>query len=282
MAIGPLFFNAVTTKDLDGVTRTIYVLPGSSPAVLLIWFVLIIIPAGYGVDRPKPMEKYMKQGLEQAVFEFEGLKSMVIIVLPLIVIFGAAYMYSTPQLAFESLDTEHRGFKIYSYFGFIFYPLFSVTFGSLYMYLEIISKGEFRFYLSRGYFRSALNRNDIFEQMNNFGCGLQEYNSYLRRHLKHQIKDIDKIFSRMSLLDNDARTDIIRSLSDSFEAETERLKPLKYISSNLMKSEGIESVLIPRSLKSQLTVLGKFLAASIPILISIITLFMTITTPPHK
>ena len=249
MVIGPLlFFNPITAKDLDGVTRTIYLF--RSPFAGLIWLILTAWRSfGYGVDRPKPLVEYTKQGLEQAVSEFGGLKLMLIIVLPLVMIIGAAYMYSSPRFA-ESSQTEHRGFIIYSNLGFIFYPLIGSTLGSLWMYLGTISKGEFRYYLSMACFRSALNKSDFFEQMYYFNYGLEEYNSYLRRHLKHQINDIDKIFSKMSLLDNDARTDIIRSLSDTFEAEAERLRPLKYISSTLMKSEGIESVLIPRSLGS--------------------------------
>jgi hypothetical protein len=76
----------------------------------------------------------------------------------------------------------------------------------------------------------------------------------------------------VSLLDKDAKTKVICSLSDSFKTENDKLKPIKYISSELMKSEDIESFLIPESLKSQLKIVGTFLTASIPIVISIITL----------
>lgn len=87
--------------------------------------------------------------------------------------------------------------------------------------------------------------------MHYFSLGLREYNRYLKRNLKHQIKDIDKIFSKVSLLDNnDAITEVIRSLSNSFETENDKLKPLRYISSYLMKSNDTESILIPESLKS--------------------------------
>jgi hypothetical protein len=72
-----------------------------------------------------------------------------------------------------------------------------------------------------------------------FSLGLQEYDKYLKRHLKHRIKDIDKIFSKVSLLDKAAKTDIIRSLSNSFETETDKLKPIKNILSELMKCEDI-------------------------------------------
>jgi hypothetical protein len=107
-----------------------------------------------------------------------------------------------------------------------------------------------------------------------FRLGIREYNKYLQRHLKHQIKDIDKIFSKVSILDNDARPEVIRSISNSFKTETDKLEPLRYISSEpmLMKSEDTESILIQETLKSQLKVIGVLLAASIPIVISIINL----------
>jgi len=139
------------------------------------------------------------------------------------------------------------------------------------MYAQIIVKKEFRFYIAT-YFMIALEKKDIFKQMYYFGLGLQEYDKYLKRHLKHQIKNIDKIFSKASLLDNHARTEVISSLCNSFKTENDKLKPIKYISLELMKSEDIEIFLIPESLKSKLKVVGAFLAASIPIVISIITL----------
>ena len=123
----------------------------------------------------------------------------------------------------------------------------------------------------------ALDKKDVFIQMYYFSLGLHEYDKYLKRHLKHQIKDIDRIFSKLSLLDNNAKIEVIRSLYNSFEhgKETDRLKPVKYISSEFMKSEGTENLLIRESLKSQIKAIGAFLAASIPIVISIITLVLT-------
>jgi hypothetical protein len=155
------------------------------------------------------------------------------------------------------------------------FALVEVGISGLLMYGLAILKKEFRFYFAKTCFTIALNKRDVLKQMSYFGKGLQEYNNYLKRHLKHQIKDIDKVFSKVSLMDNDAKTNAIRTLFNSFETEADKLKPLKCISSELMRSEDIESILVPESLKSQLTVVGKFLAAAIPIVVSIITLLLT-------
>lgn len=149
------------------------------------------------------------------------------------------------------------------------------------MYLRItISKIEFKFYLSKACFTIASKKKeDSFKQMSYFGLGLWEYNRYLRRHLGYHIKDVDieKIFSHVSLLDNGERTKKICSLSDHFKIESDRLKVVKFISSELMKSENSEIILIQESLKLQLRAVGAILAAAVPIVISIISLLL-----PHK
>ena len=135
---------------------------------------------------------------------------------------------------------------------------------------------------------------DVFKQMYYFNLGLQEYNKYLKKRLKHQIKDLDKIFSKVSLLDNVAKTEVINSLTNRFGSETDKLKPLKYISSELMpmepmpmKPEDIGSLLVQESLLSKLKAVGTFLAAVIPIVIAALALLhglqshITITMP-HK
>ena len=154
-----------------------------------------------------------------------------------------------------------------------------VAIAALLTYGLIISKKEFRYFLSRTCLICALDKKDILKQMYYLGSSLQEYNKYLRRHLKHQIKDIDGVFSRVSILYNETKTKLIRSFFDSFETgvESDKLKPMKYIWSTpeLIGSEDIGRFLIAISLKSQLKVVGAFLAASVPIVISIIALYTT-------
>lgn len=230
----------------------------------------VMTPVLYGNNRPNFMERDLKEGVEQVVDEFETLKKILIVEFPILSI------VTILDLIFRIINIS-MGKPWSSPFGFstfldIMAPLAGAGMGALFMYSKSILKKEFRFYISKICFSTALTKKDIFKQMYYFNLGLQEYNNYLKRHLKHQIKDIDKIFSKVSLLDNDTKTKVICSLSESFKTENDKLKPMKYISSELMKSEDIESFLVPESLKSQLKVVGAFLSASIPIVISIITL----------
>src|SRR5919197_5526742 len=190
---------------------------------------------------PIVLDKYLKQDLKHAVIEFETVKKVIPIVLSMMLL---ELLYAISQ---------KNNYELFSSLTGVSVVLISAGMSSLVMYGLIISKREFRFYTSKVYLSIALDKKrGIFEQMHYFGLGLQEYNRYLKRYLKHHIGDIDKIYSKASLLDHDSRTEVIRSLSDSFE--TDKLKPLRYISSEFMKSDDTESVLIPESLKSQLKV----------------------------
>lgn len=246
----------------------------------------------YALIRHHYVEKCLKQSLEQAIIEFETVKKIIPIVFS-ISIFSAyllanfstiEYILNGYLLMQQILQGIQRDKLILAYtdfslsynflIGLIAIPVFAGLSGFL-MYILITSKKEFRFYFAKTCFTTALNKRDILKQMGYFDKGLKEYNQYLKRHLKYQIKDIEKVFSKVSLMDNDEKTKTVSTISISFETEADKLKPLKCISSELMKSEDVESILVPESLKSQLKVIGTFLAAAIPIMISIITLVLT-------
>ena len=260
IAIGPVFFR-ISEKGVFALNST---------ADSISWYayvIIVLIPGYHAIKRGDLLEKDVKQDIQSGavVVEFQTVKKIIIIELPIFSTIVALYFISS--LIF------HIGFFYYAYV-----PLVGGMGGVLTMYYMFISDREFRFYLARACFMIASQPKDIFEQMYYFDFGLHEYDKYLKRHLKHQIKNIDKIFSKASLLDNETKTKLICSLSNSFETENDKLKPTKYISSELMKSEDIESFLIPESLKSQLKVVGAFLGAAIPIVVSIIALLLTITT----
>jgi len=240
------------------------------------------------VTRLSLIENYLKQGLEDALIEFETIKNVLIVALPVALILSASFYFSNSQIPKNVLTNKAAA----EYFLSLTYelanllgPITGAAVGSFIVYFRIIITKESRFYLSKACFRIALDKEDIFKQMHYFGEGLQEYNKYLGRHLKRQIRGIDKVFSKVGILDNVPRSEIIHSLSNSFQVETDRLKPLKYISAELMpmlmEPKDIEGFLVPESLRTRLKVGGTLLAASIPIVISIITLIVTIISP-HK
>lgn len=236
-------------------------------SVYIGYLIVSVVPFFYGVFRPPSLLLGLNQCPEQAVAEIEIVRKILIVVSPILAI-AAIFEITTYPIIYSPL--------YFSPIVPIAFEILIVGIGIFFMYFGLFGGKESRFYFSKSYFRVARIKKDL-NQMYYFGLGLVEYNKYIKRNLKHQIKEIDKIYSKAIVLDNDKRTEIISSLSDGFETEADRLKPLRTISTELMKSEDAENVLIPESLKSKLKAIGAFLGASIPIVISIITLYLTLT-----
>ena len=58
-------------------------------AALIYYLLVAEVPIYYGIKRPKSVEKYLKQGIEHAVVEFETVKRILIVVIPMVAIFLA-------------------------------------------------------------------------------------------------------------------------------------------------------------------------------------------------
>lgn len=243
-------------------------------AIFYGYYFLILLPVIHGIIRPHSLLAGLKQGLEQAVVEIETVRKILIVITPILAIVAALViiLFLMPILV-RPLVTPDELFQR-TRVGFVYIVLVEITSieaGVFSLYFALFIKKESRFYFSKASFRIARSKKDL-NQMHYFALGLQEYNRYLKRNLKLQISDTNKIFSKVSLLNMDKRAEIVNLLSDGFETEADRLKPLRTISTELVESENAESVLIPESLKSKLRAIGAFLGASIPIIISIITL----------
>ena len=58
---------------------------------------------------------------------------------------------------------------------------------------------------------------------------LNSYNSYLRRYIKLEIKDIKKIYSKLATLPDNEKDTHIEKIIQSFES-ADTLEPLRYLS----------------------------------------------------
>lgn len=96
-------------------------------------------------------------------------------------------------------------------------------------------------------------------------CGLRSYNKYLRRRLKLEIK----AYSKFAYANTAEKNDMLQSVCESLES-TDRLKLARYLST-LSKIPDTELFLIESPLE-KLKIIGTFLAAAIPIVISVIQL----------
>ena len=127
-------------------------------------------------------------------------------------------------------------------------------------------KREFRFYFAKACCKIISGKNDEVEKMKYLFLLLSSYNKYIQRNLRIQINDIKKIYSIILYKDTNQQIEIIESICASLEGDS--LKLARYLSS-LQKIPDSEFY-IKESLFQQLRIIGVFLAAAIPIIISII------------
>jgi len=150
-----------------------------------------------------------------------------------------------------------------------------IVFSSILAYIAIAAilrittqnlKKEFRFYFAKACCKIISGKNDEVKKMKYLFLLLSSYNKYLQRNLKIEINDIKKIYSIILYQDTNQQIQIIESICASLEGD--RLKLAKYLSS-LQKIPDSEFY-IKESLFQQLKIIGVFLAAAVPVIISII------------
>ena len=103
--------------------------------------------------------------------------------------------------------------------------------------------------------------------------GLDSYNKYLRRRVKYQISDniIKQFYSKYIRTTTKEKNEMINSLLRAFEDG--RTKPVTCISM-IMKVPETEEFLTQETVGQKLKVIGTFLAATIPIIISLIDIIL--------
>ena len=147
--------------------------------------------------------------------------------------------------------------------------------GALLKMVCFFLKDEFRFYFAKGCFKifeveSESRRYKYLDLM------LDSYNKYLKRVIKIEIKGIDTIYT--NIIDeyiNKKNDCVLSAIAKAFDGNT--LDLFKYLSSTFFIDSEPDKFLVKessnKSLLSKFKQLGTFLAAGIPIIISIIELY---------
>jgi hypothetical protein len=199
-------------------------------------------------------EKYWKKNEINLVKEFEFLKKLMYIGLPLLIIVMLAF-----------INTNNPVNPNWSY------PLFSglilIVSSTLSKIILSVLKRDFRFYYAKGCFSFLMKRKDDSEKMRYLVMGINSYNKYLKKNLKLQINNINNLHSKLIsnfILHNSLFVD---SLSKTFHTDN-KLLPLSYIIDFLNLET--EQFLIEESLWEKIKDWGAFLVAVVPVVISII------------
>jgi hypothetical protein len=201
-----------------------------------------------------PSKRYFKsQSSENLVAEYEFLKKLMYVGIPLLVIVMIIFL--------RTFQPERLNFSYALFPGLIL-----IVGGALLRIISNTAKKDFRYYYARGCFHLLSKRGDRAEKMSYLIMGINSYNKYLKRTIKLQISNINKIYSKIlvdSLLD---KKDFTSSISSEFQSD-DKLKPTKYLLNMLNRTDDI---LTKEPLWDKIKEWGAFLAAIIPVVISII------------
>ena len=99
---------------------------------------------------------------------------------------------------------------------------------------------------------------------------LKSYNKYLQQKIKMEIKDIKKLYSTILYKNKEERNKIIKSICQSLE--TDKLALANYLASIYPIPES--EFYVKASIFEELKLIGATLATAIPIIISLIGIFL--------
>jgi len=227
---------------------------------------MIIIYPPY--PAPYSAEKYfMERGYEVAVTEFNLVKKILYVAVPLLIFFTVINFLQPflenffPAKQFLSPVTESIVF--YSARGFLF---LAVLAGILKMVFAL-SRKRFRLYYAKGCLSLVKKSKDEVEKMGYLIMGLNSYNSYLRRYMKLEIKDIKKIYSKLATLPDKEKDAAIEKIIESFESG-DTLEPLRYLAQ--FKDADSDVFLVEEPLHEKIKTQVTYAIGIIPVALTII------------
>lgn len=194
---------------------------------IIVFVVMIIVYPPY--PAPYSAEKYfMERGYEAAVTEFNLVRRILYVAVPLLIFF-TVINFLQPFLenffpARQFLLPITDSIVFYSARGFVF---LAVLAGILKM-IFALSRKRFRLYYAKGCLSLIRKSKDEVEKMGYLIIGLNSYNSYLRRYLKLEIKDIKKIYSKLATLPDKDKDAAIEKITECFDSG-DTLEPLRYL-----------------------------------------------------
>lgn len=250
----------------------------------IVYIIVIFIYPPY--PAPLSSERYFARRGEKAVYEYENAKRILYIAFPVFIIFLLATYNEQLILPFlKPLMPAEEYILIKDNFqaaisdpafeaGFLFIRLIVIA-GTLKIAFALARK-QFKLYFAKGCFRiieekikSDVNKNEV-EEMKYVILGLNSYNSYIRRHLKLQIKNLNEIYSKLASSPMQKKDASIDSISKAVNGE-DTLEPIQYLAKFLglqKKQEILTHVPLSNTIKEW----SIFATAVIPTALSIIRL----------
>jgi hypothetical protein len=232
---------------------------------IIVFVVMVFIYPPY--PAPFSIEKYfIKRGFESSVSEFELVRKILYVGVPLLIFFTVIDLLKPlfEQFVSEeivSMLTENIVF--YSARGFLFLTVLAAMLKMVFA----LSRKRFRLYFAKGCLSIAKNSNDEVEKMEYLIKGLDSYNSYLKRHIKLEVNEIKKIYSKITTLPAKEKMDTVSRIIQSFESG-DTLEPVRYLST--LHDNKTELFLAEEPLEKKIKLQVTYAAGIIPVILTII------------
>jgi hypothetical protein len=216
---------------------------------------------------PFSLEKYfIKRGFESAVSEFELVRKILYVAIPLLIFFTVIDLLRPLFEQFvsdEIVSLLTNNIVFYSARGFLF---LTVLAGLLKMVFAL-SRKRFRLYFAKGCLSITKSSKDEVEKMEYLIKGLDSYNSFLKRHIKLGINEIKKIYSRIATSPGKEKMQTVNRIIDSFESG-DTLEPVRYLSS--IHESKTELFLAEESFEQKIKLQVTYAAGIIPVILTVI------------
>lgn len=142
----------------------------------------------YGLSPIGTSAKYTnKDGYEKIVIEYEFIKKILFIAMPILIISLTYQFRESPYITYGYLSS-------YGLVEAIFASSLAIAIGAIIRIATQIAKKNFRFYLANGYCTLASKSRDL-DRMKYLSLSLDSYNKHLLRKTNLGIKNINKIYS---------------------------------------------------------------------------------------
>jgi hypothetical protein len=213
-------------------------------------------------------ERFSTFNYENIANEYEFVKKCLFVGLPvLVILITVSRLLTYFQLDYYLLN---HYLTLYDASFAILAASIATVLGSLLRIAVYTAKREFRYYLARGYIGISSRKQNSFDKIKYLFLSLDSYNKFLIRKTKLGIKNIDRIHSDIMHTDTKKNDEMIKAIDEHLGRQG---MDLGIYLSKVYKVTDTEPFFIKESLAQKLKTVGAFLAAAIPIVISIIQLF---------
>ncbi|MDQ3853347.1 MAG: hypothetical protein M3299_10985 [Thermoproteota archaeon] len=186
------------------------------------------------------------------------------------ILFGEIAVFIAITVIFYSIPESHTWPLLGKGFYFMQITLVSTIYVTFVYLFRSYLRRDFRFILAQKCMDVANEEVDQATKINYLKAGLSSYNKYLKRNFDLQFDDT-RVASNIISSSSD-KNQIVKTIEKSFSEDSlDKLKPSSCLST-FANLDSKEQFLIGKQLSTRIIEIGTFLAAIIPVLITVIQL----------